>query len=252
MPFPPLSQARFKRYRRLSEKRYRKKQALFLIEGVKLVQEALKTGAELEAVVVSEQADLPDALLQRLPKSFTFKAAMADFAELHTQEHPEGIVAVLPLPDAPALETVPGPAFVLEGVRDPGNLGTLLRTADWFGFPAVYLTNDCVDAYNPKVVRAAMGAHFRVQLFVLDDLPAFVDANAHRMIATQLGGEPLEVSALSARDLIVLGSESHGLSAAVLGHPEVLCVEIPGGGEAESLNVSMAGGILAFALMQSA
>ena len=114
---------------------------------------------------------------------------------------------------------MPGPAFVLEGIRDPGNLGTLLRTADWFGFPAVYLTSDCVDVYNPKVLRAAMGAHFRMQVFFLDDLKTFVDTHADRLLATQLGGEPLTAHSLTGRDLIALGSESHGLSSAALGHP---------------------------------
>jgi TrmH family RNA methyltransferase len=244
-PMPSLSQAKLRLFRALGDKRYRRKHGLFLAEGIKLTAEALASGWPLAAVVHTPGIEPPN----RVPEGCTvYEAAPEDFRQISGQQSPEGILVVAKLPEPPAAPPTAGPAFVLWDVRDPGNLGTLLRTADWFGFRGVYLSAGCADPYNPKVVRAAMGAIFRVPVAPWDDFDGLLRAEARRILVADMQGTPLPEAATAGRDLILLGSESHGVPPQFADAPGILPVAIPGGGGAESLNVAIAGGILAYAI----
>lgn len=239
----PLPEAKRRRYASLHRKRSRQKHGLFLAEGLKLLGEALQAGHHPEAVVCRE--DVPPPELPPTVPAYAAKEAI--FRQLSGQVNPEGVVSVLRLPELATSDAWLRPAFVLWELRDPGNLGSLLRTADWFGFRAAYVTPGTVDAFNPKVVRAAMGALFRVPVIPLQHpLPALREV-AGDVLAADLQAEPLQPAHATGHSLLLVGSESHGLPASVRSLPGLQRVSIPGRGGAESLNAAVAGGILAFA-----
>lgn len=246
----PITKAKVKLYGSLRLKRYRRKTGLFIAEGPKLLQEALRSGYVPEAVVLHPKFDPNE--LPPLPASVkVYGANTSDFFALTNQPNPEGVVSVLNIPAPDPDPRLHLPAFALYDISDPGNLGTLLRTADWFGFPVVYASIGTADCFNPKVVRAAMGAIFRVRVYYLRDFTGFIQHYAEEVLAADTAGEPLTAQTARFRKLILLGNESHGLPDALLGAAGVQPVQIPGGGQAESLNVAVAGSIMAFAVAQA-
>src|SRR2546423_8626574 len=192
-----LSNPTVKRLRLLHERRGRAQQGLFLIEGVRLVEEALEDGVLPDTVLVAPAmlgaTTRGRALLQRLlhqrdlpPPLEVTPAVLRHVADTET---PSGVVAALPLGPAHALAKLPrraGLALVLDGVQDPGNAGTVLRTAAAGRGDAVVALAGCVDLYAPKVVRAGMGAHFRLALAVDVDareLPSWLASRGQALLA---------------------------------------------------------------------
>lgn len=243
---PHLSKAKVKLFAALQQKKFRQKHMLFLGEGKKLLQEALRSGIQPEAVVLAPGTVAP----AQLSEDKLFHADSADFKRLSTQVHSEGIISVLPMPDLHA-KPLPGPAFLLENLRDPGNLGTLIRTADWFGFPQLICSSGTVDAYNPKVVRAAMGSLFRVQVTYLNDFAEFVQEKASQVWVADMNGQNAFSTPLQSRPYILLGNEANGVSDSIRQQKDIAPITIPRIGEAESLNVGIAAGVLAAAWQNS-
>jgi TrmH family RNA methyltransferase len=241
----PLTQAKLKVFSSLPDKRMRRKHGMFVAEGFKLLEEALRSGWVPLAVVV-QMGTPPGKLPQLPPATELFLATENEFNKLTEQQQPEGVLAVYELPEP--MQSLPkqleGPALLLYDLQDPGNLGTLLRTADWFGFRAVYASVGTADCFNPKVIRAAMGAVFRVPVHYVPDLHLLMQQQAKRIVATSLEAPLLPANPPHGRDCLLLGSESHGVPPHWLKVPGVLPVQIAGYGQAESLNVSVAGGIL--------
>ena len=159
-----------------------------------------------------------------------------------------GIMAIVQIPDkghwdaSTLKETL---FFMLDGLNDPGNLGTIIRIADWFGIQYVFCSVDTVDLYNPKVVQATMGSLFRVNV-VTTDLENLVDVSLSdgvSIYAAVMEGQPVRRGMIT-HGGIILGSESHGIRQPLL-KSGVQKITIPSFGKAESLNVAVAGGILA-------
>ena len=240
-----LSLSKLKQFAALRERKTRLEQQLYLAEGRKLVAEALTQPRQPEAIVVEEGVDWQPFTQPNCP---VYRVRKGHFARLTDQASPEGVMAVMALPAVPQQLPVVGPAFVLAGIQDPGNVGTLLRIADWFGLKAVYAGPGTADAFAPKVVRASMGALFRVPVYSVANLPEWLAGQAHRSYAATLGGQPLPEGGLPADAWILLGNESQGLGPELLRIPGLQTVSIPRRGRAESLNVAVAGGILAHAL----
>lgn len=243
----------------------RRAERAFVVEGVRAVEEALASGPPPRVLLYDEAAlgrtERGAALLARLRGYPAAQPAMpAALAAAADTVHSQGVVGVFPFPDWPPL--APGGTgvpllLVLDGLRDPGNLGTILRTAEAAGVGGVWLTPDCVDLYNPKVVRAGMGAHFRLPSWPDADWPA-IQAGLARLGVSQIVA--LDAAApVAYYDLdwcgpaaLVLGSEAHGLSPAGRAAATVLAA-IPMPGQAESLNAALAAGIVLFdALRQRA
>lgn len=245
----PLSKAKLKLFTALQQKKYRHQNRLFLAEGVKLLQEALKSSFELEAVVVREGNSTP--ALAGISAESLFVATPADFLKLSTQVHSEGVIAIVKIPPPPHFQAinqltdpVSAPTLVLEDLRDPGNLGTLIRTADWFGFHHLICSHGTVDVYNPKVVRAAMGSLFRVHITYLKDFHGFLREQAAAIWAADMEGADLGQVQLHSKPMILMGNEANGVSETTRSIPGLEKVTIPKVGDAESLNVGIAAGIL--------
>jgi len=253
----PLSKADLQRLRSLREKKHREELGLFVVEGPKVVAELLAAGFPFEAIyVVQGSAGVPPAMFEKaggparrsLGEGGT-PALLTDITseEMARASHfptPSSVLAVgkltrTPLP-AGALDR--GLTLALDGVQDAGNVGTLLRIADWFGLDRVVLSPDCADLFHQKVINASMGSFARVKAHTAD-LAAALTGLKVPILGCDLQGE--DVHALPAlRDaVIVIGSEGHGLSAAVKPHVTQY-VTIPKFGGAESLNAGVAAAIV--------
>ena len=220
-----ITQAEIKRIRSLREKKFRDAYGLFVVEGEKMVQEALHSGFRVEGVWRREE--IGDAAMERI--------------SLLSSPSPVLAVVARPKPAEPAVERCL--CLALDGIRDPGNLGTIIRTADWFGVRTVFLSGDCADLYNPKVIQASMGSIFRVRAAEAD-LPALcrrVREAGMPVYGTFLDGRDLYREPLTAEGLVVMGNEASGIRAEVAAQVDRrLLIPAWEGAGAESLNVASA------------
>ena len=196
-----LSKNEIKEIKALGQKKFRDERGLFVVEGEKLVAEALGSGCEVVAHYRVEDIG---------------EDAMARISQL---THPSPALAVVRQP-APAPFTLVSDELVLalDGVRDPGNLGTILRIADWFGIQQILASEDTVEVYNPKVVQATMGAIFRVRVHYCDlpsQLQSMKDCAAIPVYGTFLDGDNIYEMPSTKGGIIVMGSEANGISPEV-------------------------------------
>lgn len=220
-----LTNAEMKSIRSLREKKFRDELGLFTVEGEKSVAEALASSFEVVRVLRAE--DIGASAMERISQCAT----------------PSPVLAVVRMPkeDMPA-ELPGGLALALDSVRDPGNFGTILRIADWFGVSQVFASPDSVETFNPKTVQASMGSVFRVRVSRCDiaALCAEFSSAGRRVYGTVLDGENIYSAQLAADGLVVMGNESNGISAEVARRLDSR-LRIPSfGGGAESLNVAVA------------
>lgn len=174
----------------------------------------------------------------------------SELGKISTLSTPNQVLAVAELPaESPKLHFPAAElCFYLDGIQDPGNMGSILRVADWFGFPAVYCSPDCVDVYSPKVVQAGMGAIFRVQCAEIELTDLLANQTGIPVAGAVLEGEDVFKTTLPHNGLLVIGNEGRGISAATmlrLTH-RLSILRHPAGG-AESLNAAVAAGIMAAA-----
>lgn len=222
----------------LQQKKFRKKEQLFVVEGKKMVEEAVQSNFE----VVNVYATAAETF------SFSHKVELVDQAtmkKMSALKTPSTALALVRLPNMNETEITTNWSLGLEAVRDPGNLGTIIRTADWFGIETIYCSLDCVDIFNDKTVQASMGSIFRVKIVYTDLIP-LVDAFSERQIpiyATLLEGQNIYNIEDTKAGLILMGNEGKGLTD-TLKTKATVPVHIPGKGKAESLNVAMATGIV--------
>ena len=221
-----LSANHIKAIRSLSNKKYRDETGLFVVEGEKMVSEALESDFQVEEVWRRDDIGYD---------------AMARISQLSSPSPVLAVVKAKPLRD-----DVPcrGLCLALDGVRDPGNFGTIIRLADWFGADVIYASEDCVELYNPKTVQATMGAIFRKKV-VYRDIPQlcrrFKEAGLP-VYGTFLDGEDIYGQSLSKEGLIIMGNESAGISQEVSEEVDrrLLIPSFSKGPTAESLNVAVA------------
>ena len=230
------SKADIRLIRSLGQKKFREELGLFVVEGEKMVGEAL-TQKRFPVEAVYRLSDIGEEVMGRMSHLSSPSPALA-VLRIPPEEMQDNA-------QAPVLPS--GLCLGLDSVRDPGNAGTILRLADWFGIGTVYLSPDCVDLYNPKTVQATMGSIFR-QRAVTCDLHALVrgcTAAGIPVYATALDGEDIRSAALdTSRALILMGSERDGLSPALMA-AATRRLHIPSfasnpDGAAESLNVAIA------------
>lgn len=250
-----------KRFCRLRDKsRERRESGLLALEGARLCADAADNGLTVETLFVTEQALAQYPVIARLSESTKQVLLVSDaVATLMAEtEHPQGVFAVVACPpdslDPEALD-VTGRYLVLEGVRDPGNLGTIVRTAEAFGVDGLLLSADCCDLYSPKVLRAAMGGTLRLPTAVVTDLPAaIVKWRAQGLTpfacVADASAEPLTAVRLGAGCMPVIGNEGNGLTAEAI----AACgrsLTIPMAGRAESLNAAVAACIVMWELTKT-
>lgn len=245
------SRAQLSRWASLKDKKYRREHGQFLIEGEICVREALAARAPLEAVVVArEHLTRFETLIRSAPKP-AFVANAQDFARLSSVDSSQGILAIGKFFELPPRES--NVAVLAEQVADPGNCGTLLRTACFFGASVVILGNGSAEVWNPKVVRGSMGAIFRQPFREEENLLEFVRTwQGDTVAAIAHGGKSFEIlKKLKPPVLLVLGHETRGLSAE-LTETCAHRVTLAASGHAESLNLAAAAAIFLYEITRKA
>lgn len=233
----------------LGKKKFRAEQGRMFIEGFRLLDEALKCNLIVEEILISESRlrKLHDTMPAAYTKYICTLVTDDDFARLAETESPQGIGAVVRIPKTPhAIQAINSKTVLyLDRISDPGNLGTIFRTAQWFGVSDIIVSEDCADEYNPKVVRSSLGAVFSENIY---HDPAAKAVNLLRekgyMIASaHLQGEKLqEFKRDNTPVVIIIGSEAHGVAPELLALSDKQLV-IPGTGAGESLNAAVSAGI---------
>ena len=232
-------------WKALKDRKGRRESGCFLVEGRKMVEEALASAFDVETVLVQEGMELPDGLtmpVYELPAHVL--AAVCD------TKTPQGIAAVVRMKEQSALGKH---IVVLDGVQDPGNVGTIIRTADAAGMDGVLLSNQCADVFSPKVLRATMGSIFRMNLRTTDDLPGELTKlreKGYSILSSQLDGTPFyEREKVAERFALIVGNEGNGVSEQVQ-QTATHRVRLPMRGGAESLNAAIAAAIMMYELMR--
>lgn len=244
-----LSQNQSKLVRSLHQKKYRVEEGLFLVEGDKMVLELLDN-TTLEPNHVFAVREWLDKHYKQIKKSLfpVTEVLPEELERISTLVTPNQVLAVVKIPHAPVNTDLPAErtCFYLDGIQDPGNMGTILRIADWFGIPAVYCSPDCVDLYSPKVVQASMGAVFRVPSWEISLEQLLENQSNIAVMGAVMDGKDVFKNSLAATGILVIGNEGKGIRPScerLLTHK----ISIPRHpkGRAESLNAAVATGILA-------
>ena len=244
-----LSKSQISFIRSLHQKKYRKEHGLFIVEGIKSIKEFFQSSYQIHTIYYnSEQYNL----LPKLPANINlFEVKNAELDKISTLQTPQGFLALVHIPKNRelALKALKNQfTLVLDGVQDPGNMGTIIRTADWFGFKNIICSADCVEVFNPKTVQATMGSLARVNIYETD-LPALLEKNTIPVFGALLDGESIYKTQWGAEGLVILGNEGKGISAEVIKKINKP-VTIPRIGEAESLNVAVSAAIFCAELVR--
>jgi TrmH family RNA methyltransferase len=245
------SKAQLKRWGKLTTDKYRRQEGLFLVEGVKVVGELLRSGRPLEALLVCEEkAGRQEALLAGAPTEIgIYRLSKREWKTLSQDAAPEGVMAVATTPKPPELDFLSkarGPLLLLYRVSNPNNLGALLRTADWFGFRTVFLSIGSVEATNPKVVRTSMGSLFHLTVVEGVDFEKLLPRLRGRFQV--VGSEVWEGTSphpCAAGTALLMGSESHGLPAPLLALTDERW-RIPRKGGVDSLSLPQAAAVMMY------
>lgn len=213
-----------KEIRKLKEKKYRDQSGTYLVEGIKLIEEAIEENANIKKIVVCEDCLKDDCvdnkILYRIAKYDCIYVSSKVFGGLTEVVNPQGMLAVIEKKgNEEEIKYLEDIIIVLDGIQDPGNLGTILRTVDSAGLSQIVLSKTSVDAYNPKVVRSTMGAIFRVNVIETENLVETLKSikkHKYKVVATSLGSTTSIYDMDYEKKAIVIGNEANGVSQEVL------------------------------------
>ena len=234
-----LSKSQISFLKSLQHKKFRTEHGFFLVEGVKSVKEFIDSAYQIEAIYHTFAFD-PNLL--KLSRNINFnEISLNDLEKISTLKTPQEVIALVKMPKWPPLDNKllrQKFSIVLDGIQDPGNMGTIIRTADWFGIQHIICADDTVDVYNPKVVQATMGSLSRINVHYVD-IKHFLSHINLPIFGALLNGTNIYNVNFGHEGLVIMGNEGNGL------RPEIIkliqhAVTIPRMGKAESLNVGIA------------
>lgn len=228
-----LSKNKIKWIRSLRQKKNRLAEGLFIIEGEKMVNEIISNSPEVVRCIISTE----QPIIFNGETYITSHKEMSQISELQT---PNKLLAVVEIPKIKSINS--DFILALDGIQDPGNMGTILRTADWFGIKEIVCSKSTVDIYNPKVVQSSMGSIFRIPVKYVD-LEEYLKTTNLPIYGALLEGDNIYKKTLKRKGILVLGNEGNGISNNIrnlINYP----IHIPRFGSSESLNVAIATGII--------
>jgi len=230
----------------LKDKKFRQKYQTFVVEGAKIAMELLKSDWEIENLYCTNAFQLEHQTLMNK------KAISADIIESWELKKISNAVTTTEVLAVVKMQSVELPAIanqwtlVLDGIQDPGNMGTILRTADWFGIRQVIASDDCVDIFNPKVVQSSMGSFLRVAINYTS-LTTFLPNQTVPIYGALLKGKNLEQVEFQQQGILIMGNEGNGIRSEIANFIQNP-ITIPKYGNSESLNVAVATGIICNAI----
>ena len=243
-----LVKSQVKYIQNLGHKKFRDADGVFVAEGPKIVNELLQSDILdlVQCFATESWLSAHDRFVKGREKLF-IQTAEKDLERISFHSSPNQVLAIFTKPVFDQQKNGEGLTLLMDNIQDPGNLGTIIRTADWFGVKRIVCSVDTVDVFNPKVVQSAMGSLIRVEM-IYTDLPEYVRANPEiPLYASSLEGEELRENPRVSNAFLLMGNESKGISP-ILESLAKKRIRIPHKGGAESLNVAVATGILLFHL----
>lgn len=238
-----LSKAQIKHIRSLSQQKYRKEHQEFIAEGDKIVKEWLISSNEIKYIIgIEDWISQHLNLISLHPNAQVITISSEQLEQISTLQTPNKVLCVVELPHGNQEISLDQWSIVLENIQDPGNMGTIIRIADWFGIQQIICSEDCVDIYNPKVIQAAMGGHLRVKIIETNLQKLLPDVKVPILAAT-INGQNLSEQKVLKTAFLMIGNESKGLSPSIIQFATKE-ITIPKFGGAESLNAAVATGII--------
>ena len=246
-----------KHIRKLKDKKYRDENNEYIIEGIKLIEEAVKENAEIKKVIVCDDTtrtyEIPTNVMLEIAKYECVYVTEKIFNMITQVTNPQGIMAIVKKNVTNSeIDYSQDIIVVLDGVQDPGNLGTILRTVDSVGLSQIIVSKETADAFNPKVVRSTMGAIFRVKVIECEDLKKVLKEMKKRKIkvyATDLQTDKSIYDVDYQKSAIIIGNEANGVSRDILELADEK-IKIPMIGKTESLNAAVATGIILYEVIR--
>ena len=243
----------------LKNKKFRLLNNEFVIEGSKLILDALKHNQLIQKIIYSTKVENFNAIRQQSKKHNIelILCTTKDAERISDTKNSQQIFALLKYDSLITaknnLNTLNGPVVIIDGISDPGNVGTILRTCSWFGCNTIMITNNSVELYNPKTIRSAMGAHFHMQNIyrdTIENIVKYLKDNNYEILGANMNGADFSQYKIKSNNwALVLGNEARGLSEEVkkIAH----LIHIPAGDKKmESLNVAEAGSIIMYHLFK--
>lgn len=244
-----LSKNRLRDLLQIHQKKHREEQKLFFAEGIKIISELLHSDFPvIEIFALQQWIDNNQELFSNLKIPVTAISPL-DLERLSQLQNPQEVIALCSKPNDLEPELKSGSLYLfLDAIRDPGNMGTLLRLADWFGLDAVYATNDCVEWSNPKVIQATMGSFIRTRPVYVEGVQFLQESSkCFPVYATDLEGDNLYTTSFKPEGMLIISNEAHGLNPAFENWVSKK-IHIPAsprvGSRAESLNAAIAAAVV--------
>lgn len=243
-----------KHIKKLKEKKYREEYKEFIVEGIKMIEEAISEGAKIKSIIICEdcktQGAIPNELMYEIAKLNCIYVAEKIFNTITDVINPQGIMAVIEKPQAKenTIDFSANVSLLLDNIQDPGNMGTILRTADSLNMKQIIVSKGSADVYNLKVVRSTMGAIFRVKVIEVEDLSKVIkEMKKHKIkvYATDLQTDKSIYDVDYLKSAIVIGNEANGVSSRVLEEASER-IKIPMIGKTESLNAAVATSVILY------
>lgn len=243
-----------KHIKKLKEKKYREEYGEFIVEGIKMIEEALQEKAKIKSIIICDdcksQGTIPSDLMYEIAKLDCIYVSEKIFNTITDVTNPQGIMAILEKPqnDENVIDYSSSNYLILDNIQDPGNMGTILRTVDSLGLKQIIVSKGSADIYNLKVVRSTMGAIFRVKVIESENLVKTIkEMKKHKIniYATDLKTNKSIYDVNFSKSAIIVGNESNGVSEEVLKEATER-IKIPMIGKTESLNVAVATSIILY------
>lgn len=243
-----------KNIKKLKEKKYREETGEFIIEGVKMIEEAIREKVKLKTIIICDdcknQGCVPNDLMYEIAKLNCIYTSEKVFNTITDVVNPQGIIAVVEKPagEETNIDYKSDIFLLLDNIQDPGNMGTILRTADGLNLKQIIVSKDTADVFNPKVVRSTMGAIFRVKVIEVENLTKVIKEMKKRKInvyATDLQTDQNMYDIEYKKSAIVIGNEANGISNEILEIADKK-IKIPMTGKTESLNAAVAAGVILY------
>lgn len=237
-----LSKAQIKFIQSLQRNKFRSQYQQYIAEGAKIVPELIQAGAKIVQLYALPEWIAQNKMLLSQQQIVSEPITPDELSKISALATPNQVLAIIAMPQYETNAAPKGLSIALDAIRDPGNLGTIVRTADWFGIKRVYCSLDCVDLYNPKTVQSTMGSIVRVEVVYTDLEVLFNTHPDEPVFAADMDGKSLYDTKMPKSGILLIGSESHGVSPALsaLSQP----ITIPRFGGAESLNAAVAASII--------
>ena len=235
-----ITKKTYKNIRSLKDKKIRHAQKRFTLEGIRTIQTVLDENVPIECVLFTKEFHSKHSeFIKQINDKILFEVSDREIKDLSNTITPSGVLAVAHFPNYNKIDLTKNLIY-LDRISDPGNMGTMIRTASWFGLDQVVLSNNCIDPFNPKVVAAAMGSHFQLKFIGKEKIE---NLNDYLWIGASLNGQKLsELKEIKKKWVLAMGSEAHGISEKIMKRLDKVYT-ITKQGKGDSLNVAVAMGI---------